>query len=506
MRVCVIGTGYIGLVTGACLAYVGHHVVCIDNNEAKIALMQSGKSPIYEPGLSAIMQSAIQAGKLEFTKDFKVGINHGQVLFIAVDTPPLPKGESDTRYIEAVACRIGAHLQSGYKVIVNKSTVPIGSGDRVYQLILDELAQHQEEATAEFDLVSNPEFLREGLAVYDTFNPDRIILGSNSERAIATMQELYAPIIERQIAADTNLPSVNVLVTDLSSAEVISYAANAFLATKISFINEVANICDRVGANVNHVAKGIGLDSWIGNKLLQAGISWGGSYFPKDLSALIHLADDYGYDAQLLQATVGTDQHQCLLVVEKLQQTLETLKDKNIGLLGLTFNPYTDDMCDASILELIRQLNSFGANIKAYDPIVAYASKEPIPANITIVTEPEQLAQDCDALVLVTDWLQFYNLDYAKLAKLMNTAVLIDGRNFLDSEILTEAGFCYISTGSPTAASTLLAKLLQPMIPSYSLQFNSPNQSIHWKRSSSSGRSGGCKDDEISFELLPFPT
>jgi len=506
MRVCVIGTGYVGLVTGACLAYIGHHVICIDNHETKIALMQSGKSPIYEPGLSAIIQSTIQSGKLEFTQDFKVGINHGQVLFIAVDTPPLPKGESDNGYIETVACQIGAHLQNGYKVIVNKSTVPVGSGDWVQQLILDQLAQNQEEVTAEFDLVSNPEFLREGLAVYDTFHPDRIILGSNSERAIAVMQELYAPIIERQIAADSTLPPVNVLVTDLNSAEVISYAANAFLATKISFINEVANICDRVGVNVNHIAKGIGLDSWIGNKLLQAGISWGSSYFPKDLSALIDLADDYGYDAGLLEATVGNNQHQCLLVIEKLQQALETLKGKNIGLLGLTFNPYNDNMCDISILELIRQLKSFGANIKAYDPIVAYASKEPIPDDITIVTEPEQLAQNCDALVLVTDWLQFYNLDYTKLAKLMNTAVLIDGRNFLDPEILTEAGFCYLSTGSPTAASTLLAKLLQPMVPSYALQFHSLNQSSHRKKSSSSGSGGGRKDDAISFELLPFPT
>ncbi|NEP11631.1 MAG: UDP-glucose/GDP-mannose dehydrogenase family protein [Symploca sp. SIO2C1] len=506
MRVCVIGTGYVGLVTGACLAYIGHHVICVDNNEVKIALMQSGKSPIYEPGLSAIMQSTMKSGKLEFTKDFQAGINHGQVIFIAVDTPPLPKGESDTRYIQAVACGIGAHLNSGYKVIVNKSTVPIGSGDWVYQLILDKLAEHQEEVNTEFDIVSNPEFLREGLAVYDTFNPERIILGSNSKQAITIMQELYAPIIERQIAADPTLPPVNVLITDLNSAEVIHYAANASLATKISFINEVANICDRVGANVNHVAKGIGLDSWIGNKLLQAGMGWGGSYFPKDLSALINIADDYGYDAQLLQATVGKNQHQCLVVVEKLQQALETLKDKNIGLLGLTFNPYTDNMCDTSILELIEQLSQLDAKIKAYDPIVAYASKDPMPVNVTIVTEPEQLAHDCDALVLVTDWLQFYNLDYAKLAKLMKTPVLIDGRNFLDPEILTEAGFYYITTGPPTAASTLLAKLLQRIVPSYSLQIHSRDKSSRWRVSRSSGRSGGSKNYQISFDLLPFST
>ena len=506
MRICVIGTGYVGLVTGACLAHIGHHVICVDSDETKIALMQSGKSPIYEPGLSAIMQSAMQAGKLEFTKDFQAGVHHGNVLFIAVDTPPLPRGESDTRYIEAVACEIGAHLNGGYKVIVNKSTVPIGSGDWVRQLILDELAENQKDKTSKFDIVSNPEFLREGLAVYDTFNPDRIILGSDSKRAIAVMQELYAPIIERQIATDPTLPPVNVLVTDLSSAEVIQYAANAFLATKISFINEVANICDRVGANVNDVAKGIGLDSWIGNKLLQAGMGWGGSYFPKDISALLHVADDYGYDARLLQATVVTNQQQCLLVVEKLQEALETLKDKNIGLLGLTFNPYTDNMCDASTLDLIEQLSRLGAKIKAYDPIVAYASQHPLPVNVTVVTEPEQLVQDCDALVLVTDWLQFYNLDNAKLAKLMNTPVLLDARNFLDPEILTGAGFYYISTGPPTAASTLLAKLLQSIVPSYSLQIRSPDKPSRWRGSRGSGRSGGSKNDEISFELFPFPS
>jgi len=480
MRVCVIGTGYVGLVTSACLAYIGHHVICVDNNEAKIALMQSGKSPIYEPGLSAIMQSAMQAGKLEFTQDFQASVNHGQVLFIAVDTPPLPQGENDTHDIEVVACKIGAHLNSEYKVIVNKSTLPIGSGDWIHQLILDNLTQDQKPVTTKFDIVSNPEFLREGLAVYDTFNPDRIILGSNSKQAIAIMQELYAPIIKRQIAVDPTLSPVSLLVTDLNSAEVIHYAANAFLAMKISFINEIANICDRVGANVNHVAQGIGLDSWISNKLVQAGMGWGSSYFPKDLSALVHIADDYGYDARRLQTTVANNQHQCLLVVEKLQQALETLKDKKIGLLGLTFNPYTDNMSDASILDLIEQLSQLGANIKAYDPIVAYASKNPMPVNVTIMTEPEKLAQDCDALVLVTDWLQFYNLNYAKLAKLMNTAVLVDGRNFLDPEILTEAGFYYISTGPPTAASTLLAKLLQRIVPSYSPQIQSSKRHQLW--------------------------
>ncbi|MEB3120007.1 MAG: UDP-glucose/GDP-mannose dehydrogenase family protein, partial [Snowella sp.] len=297
MRVCVIGTGYVGLVTGVCLAHIGHQVICVDNNEEKVKLMKSGQSPIYESGLSELMQSATEAGRLEFTADLGLGVKHGEILFVAVGTPPLPTGESDTRYVEAVARGIGAHLDSGFRVIVNKSTVPIGSGDWVRRIVLDGLADRQmsEEATGNasdvnFEVISNPEFLREGSAIYDTFNPDRIVLGGNSEKAIAMMQELYQPIVERKFSEDPSLPPVPVVVTDLSSAEMIKYAANAFLATKISFINEVANICDRVGANVTQVAKGIGLDSRIGNKFLQAGIGWGGSCFPKDVSALIHTA------------------------------------------------------------------------------------------------------------------------------------------------------------------------------------------------------------------------
>jgi UDPglucose 6-dehydrogenase len=354
MRVCVIGTGYVGLVTGACLAHIGHNVICVDNNEEKVKLMKSGQSPIFEPGLSEIMQSAIQSGNIEFTSDISAGVSHGEILFIAVGTPPLPTGESDTRYVEAVARSIGANLNGGYKVIVNKSTVPIGSGDWVRMLVMDGIAERQKtlvpaggvaseeklpEYTSQFDVLSNPEFLREGSAVYDTFNPDRIVLGGNSPRAIGMMKELYAPIVERKFAENKSLPQVPVLATDLSSAEMIKYAANAFLATKISFINEVANICDRVGADVTQVAKGIGLDSRIGNKFLQAGIGWGGSCFPKDVSALVHTADDYGYEAQLLKAAVSVNERQRLIALEKLQQALKILKGKTVGLLGLTFKP-----------------------------------------------------------------------------------------------------------------------------------------------------------------------
>jgi UDPglucose 6-dehydrogenase len=380
-------------------------------------------------------------------------------LFIAVGTPPLPTGESDTRYVEAVARGIGAHLNGGYKVIVNKSTVPIGSGDWVRMIVLDGIAERkkalvgagapavEESIKADFDVVSNPEFLREGSAVYDTFNPDRIVLGSNSDRAIETMQQLYAPLVERKFAEDSSLPPVPVVVTDLSSAEMVKYASNAFLATKISFINEVANICDRVGADVTQVAAGIGLDSRIGKKFLQAGIGWGGSCFPKDVLALLHTAEDYGYDAELLKATVSVNQHQRLVALEKLQQELKILKGKTIGLLGLTFKPDTDDMRDAPSLTLIEQLNRLGAKVKAYDPIVSQSGLRDGLSGVIVETDPERLADGCDALVLVTDWKQFNDLNYSNMAKLMHSAVMIDGRNFFDQKALEAAGFRYVGIG-----------------------------------------------------------
>ncbi|MEH2036070.1 UDP-glucose dehydrogenase family protein [Nostoc sp.] len=462
MRVCVIGTGYVGLVTGACLAHIGHDVICVDNNEEKVKLMKSGQSPIFEPGLSEIMQSAIQTEKIHFTSDLAAGVSHGEILFIAVGTPPLPTGESDTRYVEAVARGIGENLNGGYKVIVNKSTVPIGSGDWVRMLVLDGVAERQKtlipaggvpsdqklsEFVAEFDIISNPEFLREGSAVHDTFNPDRIVLGGNSQRAVALMQQLYAPIVERKYAEDQSLPPVPILATDLSSAEMIKYAANAFLATKISFINEVANICDRVGADVTQVAKGIGLDSRIGNKFLQAGIGWGGSCFPKDVSALIHTADDYGYEAQLLKSAVSVNERQRLIALEKLQQVLKILKGKTVGLLGLTFKPDTDDLRDAPALILIEQLNRLGAKVKAYDPIISQTGMRHGLSGVLVETDAERLADGCDALVLVTEWQQFSTLDYVKMAKLMAHPVIIDGRNFLDPEAMIRAGFQYVGVG-----------------------------------------------------------
>jgi UDPglucose 6-dehydrogenase len=459
MRVCVIGTGYVGLVTGVCLAHIGHHVICVDNNEEKVKLMKSGQSPIYEPGLSELMKSSYESGNLEFTSDLAAGVTHGEILFIAVGTPPLPTGESDTRYVEAVARGIGAHLDSGYKVIVNKSTVPIGSGDWVRMIVLDGIAERQKslvpagggsatgEITANFDVVSNPEFLREGSAVYDTFNPDRIVLGSNNSKAIDMMEQLYKPLVDRKFADDPSLPPVPIVVTDLSSAEMIKYAANAFLATKISFINEVANICDRVGADVTQVARGIGLDSRIGNKFLQAGIGWGGSCFPKDVSALIHTADDYGYDAELMKSAVSVNQRQRVIAIEKLQHELKILKGKTVGLLGLTFKPDTDDMRDAPALLIIEQLNRLGAKVKAYDPIVSQSGLSHGLSGVIIESNPEMLADGCDALVLVTDWQEFLKLDFAKMSKGMTNPVIIDGRNFLDRATVEKAGIRYVGIG-----------------------------------------------------------
>ena len=457
MRVCVIGTGYVGLVTGVCLSYAGHNVICVDNNEEKVKLMQGGQPPIYEPQLSELMQASTKAGRLEFTTDLEKGVHHGEILFIAVGTPALPNGDSDTRYVEAVAKGIGYYLDGNYKVIVNKSTVPIGSGDWVRMIILDGVSERQQELEnsadmspereTEFDVVSNPEFLREGSAVYDTFNPDRIVLGGNSQKALEMMQALYVPIVKREFAEDHSLPPVDTVVTDLSSAEMIKYAANAFLATKISFINEVANICDRVGADVTQVAKGIGLDSRIGHKFLQAGIGWGGSCFPKDVSALIHTADDYNYETELLKSAVSVNKRQRLLVVEKLQKELKILKGKVIGLLGLTFKPNTDDMRDAPALNIIAELTRLGAKVKAYDPIVSQSGIRDGLSNVIVETDAERLADHCDALVLVTDWQQFLSLDYEKMAGLMNTPVIIDGRNFLNRETLQEIGFHYLGMG-----------------------------------------------------------
>ncbi len=477
MDVAVVGAGYVGLVTSACLAKVGHSVICVDNNPAKIEGLQGGRLPIYEPGLEELVQAGAEAGRLHFTTDLGLAVKASEVIFIAVGTPALPSGEPDLRYVEAVAREIGQHLDDRYRVIVNKSTVPIGSGDWVRMLILDgaagaakqRLGSREESEllsggdreatpfsrgslvletsprTPQFDVVSNPEFLREGSAIQDTFYPDRIVIGSNSPRAIEILRQLYEPILSRQQGLGGD--PVPLLVTDLASAEMIKYAANAFLATKISFINEIANICERTGADITQVAEGIGLDKRIGRAFLNAGIGWGGSCFSKDLAALIQTAADYGYEAKLLRATVEVNREQRQRLVEKLQQALKVLKGKTIGLLGLTFKPHTDDLRDAPSLTLIEQLHRLGAKVKAYDPIVSASGMREGLAHVVVETDVFRLAQDCDALVLVTEWPEFLSLDYRRLAELMRRPLLIDGRNCLDRQTLQQAGITLIGVG-----------------------------------------------------------
>ncbi len=477
MQVAVVGAGYVGLVTGACLAHLGHSVICVDNNPAKIEGLQRGRLPIYEPGLEELVREGAEAGRLHFTTDLSLAVQASEVIFIAVGTPALPSGDPDLRYVEAVAREIGQHLDDRYRVVVNKSTVPIGSGDWVRMLILDgaagaakqRLGSREESEllsggapeatpfsrgslvletsprTPQFDVVSNPEFLREGSAIHDTFYPDRIVIGSNSPRAIEILRQLYEPILSRQQGLGGD--PVPLLVTDLASAEMIKYAANAFLATKISFINEIANICERTGADITQVAAGIGLDKRIGRAFLNAGLGWGGSCFPKDLAALIQTAADYGYEAKLLRATVEVNREQRQRLVEKLQQALKVLKGKTIGLLGLTFKPHTDDLRDAPSLTLIEQLHRLGAKVKAYDPIVSASGMREGLAYVVVETDVFRLAQDCDALVLVTEWPEFLSLDYRRLAELMRRPLLIDGRNCLDRQAVQQAGITLIGVG-----------------------------------------------------------
>jgi UDPglucose 6-dehydrogenase len=480
MNITVIGTGYVGLVTGACLADIGHQVVCVDNNQDKIRSLQAGQIPIYEPGLEAIVHrctAASASGSLTFTSELGEGMADADVIFIAVGTPSLPGGEPDLRFVEAVAREVGTCLMADpnrYRVIVNKSTVPIGSGDWVRMVILDGAAQvardravlvgmrsgtgislpethpHPEILRVEaprFDVVSNPEFLREGSAIWDTFNPDRIVIGSESAQAVDIMRRLYAPILERTCSHADTVSPIPLVVTDLASAEMIKYAANAFLATKISFINEIANICERVGADVQQVGRGIGLDSRIGPQFLKAGLGWGGSCFLKDVSALIHTSQDYNYEARLLQATVGVNWNQRYRMVEKLQQELKVLKGKTVGLLGLTFKPDTDDMRDAPALTLIEQLLKLGARVRAFDPIISPRGALPSSLPIVLVQDSLSLAADADALILVTEWQQFQSLPFLKMARVMRRPLLVDARNALDQIHLQECGFKVVGVG-----------------------------------------------------------
>ncbi|HEY1218626.1 MAG: UDP-glucose/GDP-mannose dehydrogenase family protein [Bryobacteraceae bacterium] len=457
MRVTVIGTGYVGTVTGACLAYLGHRVTCVDTDESKIAKLQRGESPIYEPLLNELLELAAGRGGIDFRTSLEAAAAESDVIFIAVGTPPLPSGEANLAYLEAAARSVGAALDSSrFRVVVNKSTVPVGSANLVETLVREGMAEApaEERRKIRFGVASNPEFLREGSAIADSLYPDRIVVGSGDERVIEIMRELYAPLVAQEFETPPGLPRpasmtrVTLLVTSLTGAEMIKYAANAFLTVKIGYANEIANICERVGAEATEVMAGIGLDSRIGARFLNPGVGWGGSCFGKDVNALMHTAREYGYQARLLEASLEVNAAQRNTVIQKLQEKLFILKGRTIGLLGLAFKPETDDLRDAPALQIAERLLQMGARVRAYDPVAVPACRAQHPElRIRYCESAAELAQDADALVLVTEWNEFRELDLADLAQRMASPVLVDGRNLYAPEAAAAAGFDYIGVG-----------------------------------------------------------
>ena len=457
MNVTVIGTGYVGTVTGACLAYLGHHVTCVDTDAAKIEKLKAGLLPIYEPGLEELIGLAKQRGGLEFTTDLTTCVPSSDVIFIAVGTPPLPSGESNLAYIESAARGIGSAMDSSrYSVVVNKSTVPVGSGNLVDTLVREGIREHSpaDEGAILFGVASNPEFLREGSAIHDSLYPDRIVVGAEDSRTLEIMTELYRPLVEQKFPAPHFSPRpeplapATLLTTTLTSAEMIKYSANAFLALKIGFANEVANICERVGADVVEVMNGIGLDKRIGNRFLNAGIGWGGSCFGKDVSSLLHTANEYGYHARILEASIAVNQMQRNIVIQKLQEKLYILKGRTVGLLGLAFKPDTDDLRDAPALQLAERLLKMGARVRVYDPIAMHACKLQHPdLRMVYCNDAVGVADDADAVVVVTEWAEFSKIDLKALAFRMHRAVMIDGRNIFQPELAIAAGFEYTGIG-----------------------------------------------------------
>lgn len=461
MRVTVIGTGYVGTVTGACLAWLGHRVTCVDTDSTKIEKLRMGEAPIYEPGLEELIVLAKQRGGIDFETDLAPAVRESDVIFIAVGTPPLPSGESDLRYLESAARGIGGSMDSSrFRVIVNKSTVPVGSGNLVETLVREgilESAPERSEAVA-FGVASNPEFLREGSAIHDSLYPDRIVVGSDDTRTLETMRRLYAPLVEQKFQDPSFAPrpaemqsgarGVPIVETTITSAEMIKYSANAFLALKIGFSNEMANICERVGADVTEVMTGIGLDWRIGRGFLNAGLGWGGSCFGKDVSSLLHTATEYGYQARILEASLAVNRMQRSLVIQKLQEKLYILKGRTVALLGLAFKPNTDDLRDAPSLQIAEKLVQMGARVRAYDPVAMNVCREQHPhLRIVYCNDALSAAEHADALVLVTEWPAFAALDLSELAGRMNHPVLIDGRNLFSPEQARAAGFEYTGIG-----------------------------------------------------------
>ena len=435
MKLAFIGTGYVGLVSGTCMAEIGHEVVCADIDKKKIDKLKRGGIPIYEFGLEELVRENVRQGRLSFTTDVGKAIREADVIFSAVGTPPDPKtGEADLKYVFSAAQIFGKNL-TGYKIFVNKSTVPVGTADRVREAIA-----RASDGKYEFDVVSNPEFLREGAAVKDFLNPDRVIVGADSERAWEIMEKVYRPI------ARSGRP---VVLTDVKSAEIIKYASNAFLATKISFINEISRFIDKAGGNVKEVSRGMGFDSRIGSRFLYAGIGYGGSCFPKDVKALIHTGKEHGMDFTILEAVEKANERQKLLPVAHLKKSLKTLKGKKIALWGLSFKPRTDDARESPALSIIESLTKAGATVTAFDPVATENAKTFIGRNPRVKYAAKQYdaTTGADALVIVTEWDEFRTADYAELAKRMKGSVIVDGRNILEREEAEAAGFKYFGIG-----------------------------------------------------------
>lgn len=434
MNICVVGVGYVGLVTGTCFAELGLNVTCVDNDEKKIDLLKSGKVPIYEPGLEEMVSKNAREGRLHFTSDLNQGVAQALVVFIAVGTPQGDDGAADLQYVWEVARSIGRTM-ADYKVVVTKSTVPVGTGQKVAAIIRQEQAQ-----PIPFDVVSNPEFLREGSAIEDFMRPNRVVVGAYSDQAKAIMKDLYSPLY---------LLETPFVVTDVETAEMIKYASNAFLATKISFINEMANICELVGADVNVVAKGMGLDNRIGSKFLHAGPGFGGSCFPKDTAAIARLAQDKGYRFQIVEAVMAVNYQQRLVMVEKIKQALGgSLAGKTVACLGLAFKPNTDDMRDAPSLVILPTLMAAGATVRAFDPASMDEAKRMI-AGLVYCENAYDTAQGADCLLIMTEWNQFRNLDWARIKAQLNAPVVVDLRNVYNPQKLRDEGFTYVSVGRP---------------------------------------------------------
>ncbi len=427
-NICVIGVGYVGLVTGACLADLGNRVVCVNRSEEKASNLKKGILPIFEPGLEEIVRRNYDAGRLDFTTSYDEGLKDVEFVFIAVGTPSGSEGEADLSHVTDAAEEIAKRLVHPV-VIINKSTVPIGTGDWVADVV-----NTYRVGQAEFAVVSNPEFLREGSGVYDFMNPDRIVLGSTNPAAAQKVAELYTP-----------LPAPTI-ITDLRTAEMIKYASNCFLATKISFVNEMANICEALGADVIEVARGMGADKRIGHAFLSAGVGWGGSCFPKDVKALAHIAATHGCHPQMLRAVMEINYDQRKRVIQKLREVLVSFRGKTVGILGLSFKPNTDDMRDAPSIEIIHMLQHEGARIKAYDPVAMNNAKR-ILDHVEYCDDPYSVAEDADALVLITEWNEFKQLDMQRILGSMRQPFLLDGRNIYEPTKMRSLGFVYRGIG-----------------------------------------------------------